>query len=90
MYFIDRYRRARAGLGEYYALLDELFARTRLHRVEARTAVANLASQKVLERLGFRREGLLRAYFLLDGEWIDNYLYAMVKEDWATIAPPVR
>src|SRR5438046_2480781 len=29
LYFIDRYRRARAGLGEYYALLDELFAERR-------------------------------------------------------------
>ena len=63
-------------------LLHELFTRTRLHRLEARTAIANVASQRVLERLGFRREGLLKAYFLLDGKWVDNYLFAMVKEDW--------
>jgi ribosomal-protein-alanine N-acetyltransferase len=63
-------------------LLDDLFERTRLHRIEARTAVENVASQRVLEGLGFRREGLLRAYFLLDGAWVDNFLYAMVKEDW--------
>jgi RimJ/RimL family protein N-acetyltransferase len=63
-------------------LLVELFGRTRLHRIEARTAVGNVASQRVLERLGFRREGLLRAYFQLDGEWLDNYLFAIVKEDW--------
>jgi RimJ/RimL family protein N-acetyltransferase len=63
-------------------LLGDLFGRSRLHRVEARTAVDNVASQRVLERLGFRREGLLRAYFQLDGEWVDNYLYALVKEEW--------
>ena len=41
-----------------------------------------MASQRVLERLGFQREGLLRGYFQLDGEWVDNYLFAIVKEDW--------
>ena len=71
-------------------LLDDLFARTRLHRIEARTATQNVASQKVLDRLGFHREGLLRAYFLLDGEWVDNYLFAVVKEDWPATPPPPR
>ena len=63
-------------------LIHDLFTRTRLHRLEARTALANVASQKVLEKLGFRREGLLRGYFQLDGEWVDNYLFALLKEDW--------
>jgi RimJ/RimL family protein N-acetyltransferase len=36
----------------------------------------------VLEKLGFRREGTLRGYFQLEGEWVDNYLFAIVKEDW--------
>jgi ribosomal-protein-alanine N-acetyltransferase len=63
-------------------LIGDLFARTRLHRLEARTALANVASQKVLEKLGFHREGLLRGYFQLEGEWVDNYLFAIVKEDW--------
>ena len=63
-------------------LINDLFARTRLHRLEARTALANVASQKVLEKLGFRREGTLRGYFQLEGEWVDNYLFAIVKEDW--------
>ncbi len=67
-------------------LISDLFARTRLHRLEARTALANIASQKVLERLGFRREGTLRGYFQLDGKWVDNYLFAIVKEEWAPLA----
>jgi ribosomal-protein-alanine N-acetyltransferase len=65
-------------------LITDLFGRTRLHRLEARTALGNLASQRVLDRLGFRREGLLRGYFQLEGEWIDNYLFALLKEDWLT------
>jgi RimJ/RimL family protein N-acetyltransferase len=63
-------------------LITDLFSRTRLHRLEARTAIANVASQKVLEKLGFRREGLLRGYFQLEGVWIDNYLFAILKDEW--------
>ena len=74
--------------------VDELFGRTRLHRLEARTAVENVASQRVLERLGFRREGTLRAYFQLEGTWVDNHLYAMLAEDWKALgnsaSPPER
>lgn len=62
-------------------LLEDLFGHTALRRIEARCAVDNLASQKVLERLGFRREGRLEAYFVLRGEAVDNYLYAILKRD---------
>ena len=62
-------------------LLDDLFGHSPLRRIEARCAVDNLASQKVLERLGFQREGRLEAYFVLRGEAVDNYLYAILKRD---------
>jgi [ribosomal protein S5]-alanine N-acetyltransferase len=62
-------------------LLEDLFRRTSLERVEARCAVGNEASRKVLERVGFRYEGRLRAYFVLRGERVDNFLYAVLKED---------
>ena len=44
--------------------------------------VDNTASQRVLERLGFRREGLLRGYFVLDQQRVDNYVYAILRSDW--------
>jgi len=63
-------------------LLAELFLRAPLERIEARCAVGNTASQRVLERLGFMREGTLREYFVLDGERVDNYLYAILRTDY--------
>lgn len=63
-------------------LLDELFDRTTLDRIEARCAVNNEASQKVLDRIGFRFEGRLRGYFKLRGRRVDNYLYAVLRRDW--------
>ncbi len=64
------------------ALLDDLFRHTRLERIEARCAVDNEASQRVLEKIGFVREGCLRSYFRLHGRRVDNYLYSMLREDW--------
>lgn len=66
-------------------LLGDIFSRTEIERLEARCTVDNEASQRVLERAGFRREGLLRGYFVLDGERVDNYLYAILRSD---VVPP--
>ncbi len=63
-------------------LLADLFLNTRIERLEARCSVSNAASIKLLERLGFRREGTLRGYFELGGRRVDNYLYAMLREDY--------
>jgi ribosomal-protein-alanine N-acetyltransferase len=63
-------------------LLTDLFAHTALERIEARCAVGNAPSQRVLDKTGFQREGRLRRYFKLRGRRVDNYLYAMLREDW--------
>jgi RimJ/RimL family protein N-acetyltransferase len=62
-------------------LLGEVFHRTTLERVEARCAVDNLASRRVLEKNGFRYEGVLRGYFKLRGRRVDNLLYAILRRD---------
>jgi RimJ/RimL family protein N-acetyltransferase len=65
-------------------LLDDLFTNTSLQRIEARCALENLGSQRVLEKNGFLREGVLRSYFNLRGTRIDNYLYSLLRpEHWA-------
>ena len=66
-------------------LLAELFLRTRLERLEARCAVDNVGSQKVLERIGFHREGRLRDYFVLRGNRVDNFLYAILRRDFLPV-----
>lgn len=65
-------------------LLQDLFANTPLERIEARCAVDNTASRRVLEKNGFACEGLLRGYFKLRGRRVDNYLYALLREDFRT------
>lgn len=76
---------ARAGRGLATAAVGELltvaFGELGLHRVEAGTAAENLASQRVLERNGFTRVGLLRRHLLLQGEWVDHYLWERLADD---------
>lgn len=63
-------------------LLADLFFRTALERVEARCSVENVGSQKVLSKLGFRKEGELKGYFVLQGQRVDNYLFAILRGDF--------
>ena len=57
------------------------FDTLRLHRVEAACIPANLASIRLLEKTGFRREGFAREYLCIDGAWQDHLLYARLKHD---------
>jgi ribosomal-protein-alanine N-acetyltransferase len=79
-------------IGERYAgrglMLDALgllvtftFETLRLHRIEAACIPDNLRSLRLLEKAGFRREGLLRSYLRINGIWQDHYLYALVAGD---------
>ncbi len=63
-------------------LLDDLFHNTLLERIEARCAVENYGSQRVLEKNNFVQEGRLRGYFKLRGRRIDNFLYSLLREDY--------
>jgi len=60
------------------ALRDFGLHELRLHRLFAYCDVANVASARVLEKLGFVREGTLRSRLKLDGVWRDSHLYAIV------------
>ena len=63
-------------------LLEDLFSNTNLERIEARCAIDNVASRRVLEKNGFQREGHLRGYFKLRGRRIDNFLFALLRDDF--------
>lgn len=64
------------------AMLNLAFGDMKLHRVYATTSPLNLPSQRVLEKIGMIREGLLRKNVLQRGTWRDSYLYAILEEDW--------
>jgi len=63
-------------------LIDLAFGRLELRRLEAEIDPRNVASAKVLERLGFRHEGLLRQRWIVRGEISDSGLYGLLSADW--------
>lgn len=52
-----------------------------LERVEIRAATENLRSRAVAERLGFTFEGTLRRAQRVDGRWLDNAVYSMLRDE---------
>jgi [ribosomal protein S5]-alanine N-acetyltransferase len=63
-------------------LLDFSFNVLKLHRIEAGCAVENIASIKVLEKVGMTKEGMKRKKLPIRGDWKDNYFYAILDEDF--------
>ena len=63
------------------AVLNFGFGELGVHRISATTAVENIASCRVLEKVGMIQEGLLRQDKLVRGQWCDSFLYAILAGD---------
>jgi [ribosomal protein S5]-alanine N-acetyltransferase len=68
------------------AVLAFAYARLELHWVYADTDPRNTAAVRTLERLGFRREGMLREHYLVAGEPQDAFLYGLLRSEWTVVA----
>lgn len=68
------------------ALVDRAFSELLLHRLEAEIDPRNAASAKILERIGFMKEGLLRQRWRLKGETTDSAMYGLLRPEWT--GPP--
>jgi [ribosomal protein S5]-alanine N-acetyltransferase len=69
------------GTAAQRLLVEYLFATTLANRLQAITNVENLAEQKALERIGFRRNGVMRGLAFDGGRWHDGVLYARLRDD---------
>jgi RimJ/RimL family protein N-acetyltransferase len=63
-------------------LLDYAFASLELHRIFAIADCRNKPSWTLLERVGLRQEGHFLENVWFKGEWSDEYLYAVLKDEW--------
>lgn len=68
-------------------VLDFAFNGLNLHRVEAACVPTNQASRRVLQKSGFREEGLAKAYLKINGQWADHLLFGILAEDFRTTLP---
>ena len=81
-YWVDERVAGRGVLPTALALVaDHCFGPVGLHRLEANVRPENTASRRVVEKLGFREEGLHRRYLFIDEDWRDHVAYALLRED---------
>lgn len=60
------------------------FEHTTIQRIQALIEPLNQASQRMVEKAGFTREGLLRKYEYTCGKFDDLYMYGLLKEEYNT------
>lgn len=63
-------------------MVDYLFLSKDITRTQATTHVGNVASQKVLEKCGFKKEGTLRKAVQSRGKWTDLVIFSILREEW--------
>jgi RimJ/RimL family protein N-acetyltransferase len=81
-YWIKREARGRGIAARAVRLISEWGLRERgLARISLITEPENKASQRVAEKAGYRREGLLRAWMVIKGERRDYLMYSLLPED---------
>jgi RimJ/RimL family protein N-acetyltransferase len=64
------------------ALLSFGFVGLNLHRISARTGQDNTRSWRLMERIGMRREAHFKQSHIVNGEWRDEFVYAILAEEW--------
>lgn len=69
-------------------LLDYAFGPLNMERVQLCTDILNTRSQRAIEKLGARREGVLRhTQRRIDGSWRDTVYYSILREEWQAAQP---
>ncbi|MBB1243792.1 GNAT family N-acetyltransferase [Streptomyces durbertensis] len=72
-----------------HGLLRWAFDTLDLNRVQAEADTRNVASARVLEKVGFVREGTLREDCVVDGEVSDSWVFGLLRRDWRPSATPI-
>jgi [ribosomal protein S5]-alanine N-acetyltransferase len=82
-YWIDQQYQGRGLTTEAVrAATTFAFSAAGLHRIQAAVMPRNTGSVRVLEKAGYRREGVAQRYLCIAGAWEDHLLYAITEEEW--------
>ncbi|NLR91719.1 GNAT family N-acetyltransferase [Flammeovirga agarivorans] len=63
-------------------VIDYLFIDLNKHRITASLDPENIKSIQLLERIGFRKEAYFKESLWIDGKWVDDIIYGMLKKEW--------
>lgn len=82
-YWVDAEHQGRGLMTEAVrATTTFAFRPAGLHRLQAAVMPRNASSQRVLEKVGYRREGMAQRYLCIAGQWEDHVIFAVTAEEW--------
>lgn len=81
----ERWSQRGYGGAAVATLIDTAFTDSKLVRLFATISVGNEASRRIVERLGFTHEGALRRHHLIEGQYIDQWVYGLLREEWQSV-----
>ncbi|WP_372650976.1 GNAT family N-acetyltransferase [Draconibacterium sp.] len=67
------------------AVINYLFGELKKHRITASVDPENIASVALLEKLGFRKEAHFKESLLINGQWVDDVIYALLAREWKNL-----
>lgn len=74
------------GTAAVRALVNRVFADSTLRRLVAYVHDQNVASCRLLDRLGFTREGVLREHYVIRGAPVDEVVFGLLRREWQVVA----
>jgi len=80
-YWVDQRVAGRGIMPTAVAMATDHCFATGLHRIEINIRPENVASRRVVEKLGFRPEGLRPRYLHIDGDWRDHLSFALTVDE---------
>jgi len=63
-------------------MIDYAFTELNLHKVHASVYNPNERSLRAAEKLGFKKEGVLREHLYVDGMYVDNHRFSILRKEW--------
>lgn len=85
-WYAPAYQRTVVNTESKYLLLSHAFETLGVNRVQFKTDLRNIRSQKAIERIGAVKEGILRQHIILpDGRPRDSVYYSILREEWPAV-----
>ncbi|MFW2438910.1 MAG: GNAT family N-acetyltransferase [Arenicellales bacterium] len=82
-YHLDStYHNMGIGSAAVAELIDRVYAQTELHRLYATISKGNIASCRLVESLEFKRDGCLREHFFIEGVYVDQLVFSLLRSEW--------
>jgi ribosomal-protein-alanine N-acetyltransferase len=80
-----KFRKHGVGSSAVNSLVKNIFERTEIRKLVALISDCNIPSCKIIEKIGFKQEGLLRKHFIIEGQEVDERYYGILRNEFKSL-----